>query len=395
MGFMKRLSYEQEASGFSTDRYFDNVCRLCIDNPALAVFVARSTISMCHFCGSTNELGMKVGNLFHYMAECLEVDWDDPNHVLFWEDGEFVVPLGELLDSDELLGVIDEPLLHEDLRQEFTNSFKHQWCCSPWNLEPWEVILYSWSNFAEVVKTKRRFLTQRGGMDNGAPDIELLSIDKVLDAIGDVIRGSNQRVLKRSDDLRITRARMHEPNEILGTAETLGSPPLSRAKHNRMSGEGISMFYGAEDADTAIAEIRSNSNQAVTVGIWTPTRELVYLDLLAAQPIPSIFDIDERFYRTELRFLVEFADDLAKPIDNGVDYIPTQIVTEYIRDNLKTEDGHPIDAIRYGSASDEGGVCWVVFAGPNDCGDEGDSEDLLLVLDPKSVKRYDWVLQQM
>lgn len=396
MGAWREFLEEQEASGFSTGRYFDNVCRLCIDDSSLAAFVARGPISMCNFCGSTNKLGMEVGDLFHYMAECLAAEWDDPNHVLFREDGEFVIPQEELLDSDELLGVIDEPLHHEDLRQEFIVAFDRQWCCSPWNLEPWEVILHSWSNFVEIVKTKRRFLTQRGGVGNDETDIELLSIDKVLDAIGDAIQSSNQRVLKRSTDLRITRARVHEPSEILDTAQILGSPPSSHAEHNRMSGEGISMFYGAEDADTAIAEIRSNSNQVVTVGSWTPTRELVYLDLLATQPIPSIFDVDERSYRTELRFLIGFADDLARPIDvedRGLEYIPTQIVTEYIRDHLKTSDGRQIDAIRYGSALDEQGVCWVVFAGPDDCGDEGGGSEPLLVLDPNSVRRYGWSLQ--
>lgn len=227
-------------------------------------------------------------------------------------------------------------------------------------------------------------------------DDELLPPGKLLSAVGDAILRSGQRVLKRSADLRIIRARVHGPSEILETARTLGSPPSSCAKHNRMSGEGISMFYGAEDADTAIAEIRSNSNQVATVGSWTPTRELVYLDLLATRPIPSIFDADERSYLTELRFLVGFADDLARPIDveyRGLEYIPTQIVTEYIRDYLKTEDDHHIDAIRYRSATEEGGVCWVVFAGPDDCGDEGDSGEPLLILDPNSVRRYNWALQ--
>ena len=192
------------------------------------------------------------------------------------------------------------------------------------------------------------------------------------------------------------RARAHDANEILNTAKELGSPPPACAEYNRMSGVGISMFYGAESEDTALAEIRSNSNQAVTVGSWTPTREIVYLDLLAARPIPSIFDMNERINRTWLRFLAGFADDLARPInvkDRGLEYIPTQIVTEYIRDHLKTEDGRYIDAIRYGSATEEGGVCWVVFAGPDDCGDEGGGSEPLLVLDPNSVRRYGWSLQ--
>lgn len=396
MGAWRELLEEQEANGFSTNRSSDNVCRLCIDDPALADYVARDPISTCDFCGSTNKLGMAVGDLFRYMNECLKAEWDDPINMVAWERGFVPSPSG-LFDSDDLLSMVDEPLLHEDLRQEFIIAFDRMWCQqNPYRLEHSKVLIHSWLEFAEVVRTNRRFLTPLDTTAHDPMDDELLPTGKVLGAVGDAIQRSDQRVLKRSADLRITRARVHESSEILDTAQTLGSPPSSRAKHNRMSGEGISMFYGAEDADTAIAEIRSNSNQVVTVGSWTPTCELVYLDLLAAQPIPSIFDADERSYRTELRFLIGFADDLARPIDvedRGLEYIPTQIVTEYIRDHLKTSDGHQIDAIRYGSALDEQGVCWVVFAGPDDCGDEGDNSEPLLVLDPNSVRRYDWGLQ--
>lgn len=363
MGFAKRLMEEREARGFSTGRHFDNVCVLCIDDPALTVFVAKGRISICDFCGSTNELGMEVGNLFHYMADCLAVEWDDPINEVAWEGG-FVDPPGGLFDSDDLLEMVDEPLGNEDLRQEFVNSFDHLWCQqSPYRLEPWEVLLYSWSYFVEIVKKKRRFLTQIDDTNNDRIDDELLSTDKVLIAIGDAILRSSKRVLKRMDSLRIVRARAHDTNEVLCKAKDLGSPPLTRAGHNRMSDVGISMFYGAENENTAIKEVQVSSSQTVTVGGWKPTRELVYLDLLATRPVPSIFDNNERTNRVWLRFLVGFADDLAKPIDiedRRIEYIPTQIVTEYIRDHLKTEDDRPIDAIRYASASDEGeyvGLC--------------------------------------
>ena len=399
MGFAKRLDEEQAASGFSTGRHFDNVCGLCIDDPALTAFVAKGRISMCDFCGSTNELGMEVGNLFQYMAECLAVEWDDPINEVAWEGG-FVDPPRGLFDSDDLLGMVDEPLGNENLRQEFIDSFDHLWCQqSPYSLEPWEALLYSWSEFAEVVKKERRFLTTLDTTVYNLMDNELLTPAKVLDAIGDAILRSGQRMLKRTTDLRIVRARAHDPDEILDTSRELGSPPLACAEHNRMSGVGISMFYGAENEMTAIREVQASSGQTVTVGVWKPTRELVYLDLLAARPIPSIFDNNERMNRVWLRFLVGFADELAKPVDDDdnkkIQYIPTQIVTEYIRDHLKTSDGSPIDAIRYRSAWDEQGVCWVVFAGPDDCGSEGDSDEVLLMLKPKSIKRYDWVLQQV
>ena len=161
------------------------------------------------------------------------------------------------------------------------------------------------------------------------------------------------------------------------------------------------MFYGAETEHTAKAETPRGRGKAVTTGHWTPSRELVYLDLPAALPIPSIFDAGARSNRTSLCFLYQFAQDLARPInedDAAIEYIPTQFVTEYIRDHLRTADGCKIDAIRYHSAIDEpNGVCWVVFADNDACVDRDGKaakqaqghEDLLMILDTNSVRRYE------
>lgn len=189
----------------------------------------------------------------------------------------------------------------------------------------------------------------------------MLDPSEVLHAIGAAIVQADWRVVGRTADLTIVRARPHPPSEDHRTPDALGSPPSSAARHNRMSGAGISVFYGAESAATAVAEIRPTPDQAVTVAQWAPTRELTYLDLPAARPIPSIFDMTARIDRSWLRFLAAFADDLARPIEEqeaAVEYIPTQIMTEYIRDHLRTTDGHRFDAVRYSSAADEpDGVC--------------------------------------
>ena len=389
MGHVKRWMEEQDDSGFRSDRYFDDACDGCIGDPALGVFVSRSgPIDRCDFCGATEALGMTVGALFHYMSACLGTEWDDPINEVGWDKGfdSFV----QVLDSDELLEAVDEPLLNEDLRQEFAFSFQHQWCHrDPYRLEHSEMLLHSWGRFAEVAKTQRRFLIGRGSSKPKDARDELLDPIEVLDAVGGAIRQADWRMIGRTSDAELVRARAHAPNESHRTPSSLGSPPPTAASHNRMSGAGISMFYGAHAEETAIAEIRPGADEAVTIGRWRPGRELVYLDLLGARPIPSLFDMTARIDRTWLRFLAAFADDLARPIgpdDAPIEYIPTQIVTEFVRDHLQTPDGRPIDAIRYRSAVDEpNGVCWVVFAGPSDCGAIDDGESRLLLLDPGSV----------
>ena len=219
----------------------------------------------------------------------------------------------------------------------------------------------------------------------------------MLDAIGDAILKSDSRVLKEANDVRIVRARAHEASIELQIAKELGSPPSESARHSRMSGAGISMFYGAETPETARAETWCDAGQTITIGSWTPSRDLVYLDLPAALPIPSIFDVSARTYRASLCFLQAFAHNLARPVgvdDAPTEYIPTQFVTEYIRDHLRTRDGRSIDAIRYHSAIDNPtGVCWVVFIGQDSCVDSDGAAarrvtshgDLLMILDNDSV----------
>ena len=390
---------EQRERGFVTDRYVDEVCGHCIDDPALAAFAAgHGPIKECGFCGRTESLGTRLGELFHFMAECLSTEWDDPINEVAWDHGfdDFV----EIIDSEDLLWELDSPLANVDLHAEFVSAFEHQWCqINPYRLERAEVLFHSWKHFSNIVKTQQAIPASPNASQDDSD--ELLDPTEVLGAIGDAIAEADSRMLRQSGDVRLCRARRHKPSEAARNAKQLGSAPPEGAQHNRMSKAGVSMFYGAETEDTARAEIRHGAGQAVTTGIWTPSRELVYLDLPAALPIPSLFDTASLSHRTSLRFLHAFAEDLARPIDADdalIDYIPTQFATEYMRGHLRTQDGRAIDAIRYRSAVDKpNGVCWVVFAGHDACVDS-DSDaavqansqaELLMILDTDSVRRHE------
>lgn len=397
MGYYKSLRDEQEASGFFTKRYFDEVCRHCIADEALAEFVAgHGSIKRCGFCDRANLLGTSIGELFHYMARCLSTEWDDPLNEVGWDHGfdRFV----DVVDSYDLLWELEDPLGNEALQVEFVSAFEHQWCqLHPYRLNPAQVLFFGWERFAETVRTVGECSLQRPS-SNGEEDS--LDPTEVLDALGAAIAEVDSRMLRRSADMRIVRARAHDASRELDTAADLGSPPRESAAHNRMSGACSSMFYGAETAATAATEIKPEARHVVTCGTWRPSRELTYLDLSAARPVPSIFDDANRPDRMTLRFLADFADDLAKPVsevDAATEYIPTQMVTEYMRDRYSTADGRHIDAIRYYSAQDRtDGICWVVFADHESCIDAGDeialqatrNGDLLMILDPDSVRRY-------
>ena len=246
-----------------------------------------------------------------------------------------------------------------------------------------------------MTKTDKRYFWHLASAKENSEGDELLDPSEVPNEVGRAVRRVGWRVVGRTLDIPLFRARARYRPRKFRTARELGSPPSKNAKNNRMSGAGISMFYGAESEKTAIAEIRPGAGKAVTVGTWHPGRELVYLDLLAVRPIPSIFDQTARGDRTWLRFLDKFAADLARSIhedDAAIEYVPTQIMTEYIRDRLQSPDGRPVEAVRYSSAIDaSNGVCWVVFANQEDCGDSRDS-DRFLLLDTSSLKHYRFTL---
>ena len=386
VGLVKRVMEQQEAGGFSRGRYWESVCRYCIADPCLAAFVSDDDrIETCVFCGRADTAGVLVDDLFSYMAECLRTEWNDPVHGAAWSSRDGGYMGVELVDSDDLLSVVGEPLGNLDLREEFVSSFDHDWSPLPfYGYNRSETLIYSWQRFRRIATSKHTLAERESPMASDPWD-DLIRPGEVLNAIGDAfVEGA--LTLGTTTSVRVFRGREHEPSEELGTVADLGPPPSHIAGHNRMSRAGVSVFYGAESETTTLAEVKTCGRTAVTLASWKPSREIWYLDLLAAEPIPSIFDLEASLDRQVLLFLDAFARDLARPIsdeDKAIEYIPTQIATEYVRDRIL--DG-VVDAIRYPSAVDRpDGVCWVVFTDHADCM----RPNPLMILDPDSVRRYE------
>ena len=142
---------------------------------------------------------MTVGDLFHYMAGCLTAEWDDPINEVGWDKG--FDSFERILDSDDLLGAVDDPLKNEDLYWEFVSAFQRQWCQrSQYRLEHSEMLLHSWARFAEVTMTRKRFLMHRGRSATASND-ELLDPSEVLDALGNAIGQAEWRMVGRTSDV--------------------------------------------------------------------------------------------------------------------------------------------------------------------------------------------------
>ncbi|MCQ1856220.1 RES family NAD+ phosphorylase [Neorhizobium galegae] len=92
------------------------------------------------------------------------------------------------------------------------------------------------------------------------------------------------------------------------------------------------------------------------------------LDRASLQKVPGFCSMATRMDRLILRFLRQFAKLIIQPVERNdrvnVDYIPTQVFTEFLRDF--EFDGGCIDGLRYRSATGEKGTNYVLFANQSD-----------------------------
>lgn len=236
-----------------------------------------------------------------------------------------------------------------------------QWCEFDWlALEPDESLRFSWNQFCEITKHRRRFFFQDINRSAGyEPDrrspleflTEVCSHAEDLGLIVDMPIG-----------LTLYRARPRQFRRPFRLPADLGPPPAEYAtQSNRMNPPGIPMFYGADRRRLALAEIRDSM---ASVGRFETTRAIRIMDLASLPRVPGFFSTAPRIDRLVLRFLRNFAELIIHPVERdnrvNVDYIPTQVFTEFLRDfNF---EGGKIDGLRYRSATGERGTNYVLFA---------------------------------
>ena len=143
------------------------------------------------------------------------------------------------------------------------------------------------------------------------------------------------------------------------TSERLGAPPSKKAKANRMSAAGISVFYGTDDIKTAMKEVLQPNTDSFVIAEFSNSQKIKYLDLTGIKNLkcPSFFDIDKSEIRDKISFLYELDKELVKYIDSNehIEYVPTQVFAEYFR------TFEQIDGIKYNSAKGTSGACVVLF----------------------------------
>ena len=118
--------------------------------------------------------------------------------------------------------------------------------------------------------------------------------------------------------------------------------PSEKASAGRMNPAGISYLYLAFDQQTALAEIHMVQSDQSAIGQFEVLRDLQILNLTKLPDLPSIFDDNRRDEREGQYFLKSFIEEISKPVTKDgsehIDYVPSQVVSEYFALVFHTAD---------------------------------------------------------
>lgn len=250
---------------------------------------------------------------------------------------------------EDTFEMMEELGLHTDC-DSLNDDIDHLFENKTWiKKDPFELWLnqkkeLQWKRFSKMVKHSRRFtflaMTRVAGSDN------------ILEDLGAILRYTDGilHTITTGTTLYRTRSLDKEIDDSFGFNDITSAPDVY-AGQCRMSPAGVSMFYGAFDIETAVDEsIKTANEQVLAIGEFKTIRELTVVDLIALPKEVSIW-MDKW---EAVSFLKSFHNDITRPLLNdaneAIEYIPSQIFTEYLRWMFTDKNGRNIDGLMYRSS---------------------------------------------
>lgn len=230
---------------------------------------------------------------------------------------------------------------------------------------------YTWRLFRREILHEQRFFNQRAlsKLREIFDGLHLLRDDGNSPAVYELQPGEADTAFfraRKANDVEGRRSIAKDP------ARKLGPPPEHLRRAGRMNSSGIAAFYGAFELDTCIAELRPAVGETVISAKFSLTRPILVLDTTRFTGRPKAINMFARTYVTRMKlwkFMTTFMNEIARPClpdDEHLDYIPTQVVSEYLTHLHKIKRGESektIDAIIYKSAQNGSGENIAIFGG--------------------------------
>lgn len=356
------------------------VCHNCVGESYLSEVIEKTgVIARCSYCDdeeeptiTIEELADKVQGAFESHYERTSSEPDDFQSAMlrdkeiayeWWREGEDVVDAiaNAANVSDEIAKDVQKILEERHLvsasdylgeEQEFDSNSQYEEK-GPNDYQ----FRVEWDSVERSLKERSRFFNR----DADALLARLFAnVDQLADRQGqpvvvnagtgyDIKSFYRARTFHGGDDGEIIRALKSPDKE-------LGPPPPRFARAGRMNAQGISVFYGASDPETALAEIRPPVGSRVLVGKFDLARDVRLLDVEALRSVfieGSIFDPNYIRHRELAQFLGRLSERMTMPVmpdDEPKEYLITQMIADFVAQVGAT----PIDGMLYRSVQSEG-----------------------------------------
>jgi hypothetical protein len=378
MGGAKREWEEAQDRGWYSSENF--VCAECVDDPFLKALIQENVEhDTCDYCEQVGKnIAAPMDILLECLADTLHYHFADPNNSgVSYVSAEGGWQANTVNTDEALLGInfsTESEKLFDDVTDAFTEdtwveATAGHWLRSPLN----KVYMQSWQSFANTVKHESRYFFGSARVTTPDPDFDDPADDSPPDILAELNKLARASLVQKLDaGITFHRARLRAKGSAWPLdAAQLGAPPKECSSAGRMNPAGISYLYLAFDEATALAEVVDPAPADYAVGTFTTTRSLTVLNLADLPRVPSIFDPNQRDERELILFLRGFTRAISRPVKKDgrehVNYVPSQVVSEYFRLIYET---HPasadapagaLDGIVYQSAARPGSRNLVLF----------------------------------
>ncbi len=216
-------------------------------------------------------------------------------------------------------------------------------------------VVQEWVQFQHELEHRSRFFSARakGFLDGLMRDVDSLCAGGLLET---------PVIHMLSKSVKLYRARPVDPTNTVwqilkAPQQELGPPPPGQARAGRMNAQGISVFYGAFDRETCVAEVRPSIGSRVVSAEFRLRKPVRILDFGLLEkcyhkhPL-SYFQPDFKERATYRRLLTHLHSIIRQPVLPGCEreYIATQALAEY----LATIGPPPVDGVSFSSVQRKG-----------------------------------------
>ena len=367
MGLVKEQLLEIQERGWDAPDKF--VCADCVDDEFLKVYIQDNVKALvCNYCGhqSGEPVAAPVEAIMYPIGHAFFANFADPSAAMVpRDDGDWILELTDTHDALESL-----PLhCHDELFEDVSRSFHNQgWvqCAKGFWLDNHDSTIWKWDweNFERIVKTSTRYFFANTVLKDSGDYGKISSPSDLLRLIGSIAQELELYKTLHAE-VPLYRVRKMRDGEILNSFDQLGPPPSDKASAGRMNPAGIGYLYLAREQRTALGEVLNCPPCQAAIATFAPKNDLTILELTALPEAPSIFDVEKHDLREAILFLNEFVHAISKPMPmdgrEHVDYVPSQVVSEFFAQEFLRVETDRIDGMVYPSAIVPGGQNVVIF----------------------------------